>query len=193
MNYGRLEDSSLGKVKGYVDHWKKFCLRFGLHILLDTDTLGGIKAAAAQGQMFALYEIGNFKQKADHVNKKLWAVDKFHGGNNLNPPFAENMVLRTFITNAFAKAKPSLPKVPITQKRMDALKEELNMDDRPAFPFWTGLRHAICFLCRISEWANGGKHSVTWKCSTFLDAEGNPMDVTSLSQLHLIKEMEVVF
>lgn len=193
VNYGRLEDSSLAKVKSYVDHWKSFCLRFGLPILLNTDTLGDIKAAAAQGQLFALYELGNFKQKADHVNKKLWAVDKFHEVNNLNPPFAENRVLRTFISNAIAKDKPSLPTVPIAQKQMDALKEELNLDDRPAFTFWTGRRYAICFLCRISEWAKGGKHSVTWKCITFLDAEGNLMDVTSLSQLHLIKEMEVVF
>jgi hypothetical protein len=76
---------------------KSFCARFKLPVYLNTDTLQGIKAATAQGRLFALYELGNFQQKAKSVNAKLWAVDKMHETNNMNPPFAENRSLKRFI------------------------------------------------------------------------------------------------
>ena len=164
-----------------------------LPVYLNTDTLQDIKAAAAQGRLFALYELGNFQQKAKSVNAKLWAVDKMHEANNMNPPFAENRSLKRFMSNAIARDKPAIPKVPITQRQMDALKEMLNLEQRSAYTFWIGLRFAICFLCRISEWAMGEKHTMKWKYITFLDAQGRAVDLKSLDQLPLLKEMEVVF
>jgi hypothetical protein len=86
-----------------------------------------------------------------------------------------------------------LPKVPIAQKQLDALRETLNLDDRPAFAFWVGIRFAIVFFCRISEWARGGKHSVKWKYLSFLDADSKPMVVESLDQLPVIAALEVIF
>jgi site-specific DNA-cytosine methylase len=191
--HGSLEDSSIGKIDGYFEHYKSFCARFGLSVYLNTDTLQDIKAASAQGRLFALYELGNFQQKAKSVNAKLWAVDKMHEANNMNPPFAENRSLKRFMSNAMARDKPAIPKVPITQRQMDALEEMLNLKQRSAYTFWIGLRFAICFLCRISEWAMGEKHTVKWKYITFLDAQGHAVDLKSLDQLPLLKEMEVVF
>ena len=108
--------------------------------------------------MFVLYELANFKQKAENVNQKLWSVDKLHEHHNLPAPFAENGLLRKFMKNVLAKDNPALPKVPIAQRQLDALKKMLNLDDRPAFSFWVGIRFAIVIFCRISEWARGGKH-----------------------------------
>ena len=68
-------------------------------------------------QLFVLYELANFKQKAANVNLKLWAVDKLHEASNLPAPFAENGLLRKFMKNALAKDNPALPKVPIAQKQ----------------------------------------------------------------------------
>ena len=97
------------------------------------------------------------------------------------------------MANAMAKDKPSVPKVPITQKQMAALKSKLNLNERSSFTFWAGLRFAICFLCRISEWAKGEKHTLRWKYLTFLDEDGDAIILTSLDQLHLIRQLEVVF
>ena len=193
INHGTLCDDSVKNKDLFVEHWKSFCHRFGLPVLLNTDTLSDIKAAAAQGQLFVLYELANFKQKAANVNLKLWAVDKLHEASNLPAPFAENGLLRKFMKNALAKDNPALPKVPIAQKQLDALKEMLNLEDRPAFAFWVGIRFAIVFFCRISEWERGGKHSVKWKYLSFLDADSKPMIVESLDQLPAIAALEVIF
>ena len=69
--HGSLEESSIGMVDGYFEHYKSVCVRFKLPVYLNTDTLQDIKAAAAQGRLFALYELGNFQQKAKSVNAKL--------------------------------------------------------------------------------------------------------------------------
>ena len=83
INYGTLCDSSVRNVDLFVEHWKSFCHKFGLPVLLSIDTLSDLKAAAAQGQLFVLYELANFMQKAENVCQKLWSVDKLHEHHNL--------------------------------------------------------------------------------------------------------------
>ena len=39
----------------------------------------------------------------------------------------------------------------------------------------------------------GEKHTVKWKYITFFDAQGRAVDLKSLDQLPLLKEMEVFF
>ena len=116
-----------------------------------------------------------------------------HEANALNAPFAENRSLKKFMSNAIARDKLAIPKVPITQRQMDALEEMLNLKQRCAYTFWIGLRFAIFFLCKISEWPMGEKHVVKWKYMTLLDAHGRAVDLRSPDQLPLLKEMEVVF
>ena len=70
------------------------CHRFGLPVLLSTAKLSDLRAAATQGQLFVLYELANFKQKAENVNQKLWSIDKLHEHHSLPVPFAENDLLR---------------------------------------------------------------------------------------------------
>ena len=60
ISLGKMKESSLDKQLGHFEHWKSFCARFGLPVYLNTDTLGGVKAAAAQGQLIILYELANF-------------------------------------------------------------------------------------------------------------------------------------
>jgi hypothetical protein len=49
--------------------------------------------------------------------------------------------------------EPAKSKVPLTNKQMLALKNSLDLETREGLTLWSGLRFAIAFLCRISEWA----------------------------------------
>jgi hypothetical protein len=53
-----------------------------------------------------------------------------------------------------------MKKCPISNAVLDAIKRSLNTAIREGLCVWTGLRFAICFLCRISEWAFKDTYSV---------------------------------
>ena len=76
---------------------------------------------------------------------------------------------------------------------MLALKNSLDLETREGLTLWSGLRFAIAFLCRISEWAANEKHTLQWRAITFFGKDRMPIKVTCLEDVRLVYEMEVVF
>ena len=79
-----------------------------------------------------------------------------------------------------------------------ALRDKLDLQTRPGFTFWTGIRFAIAFLCRISEWTFDDLYTVKWKHVLFWTSEHSPggrrrIRLTSTDQLPLIAELQVIF
>ena len=97
------------------------------------------------------------------------------------------------IKAAMASDEPAKSKVPLTERQMSALKGSLDLETREGFCLWTGLRFAIAFLCRISEWAVNEKHTLTWRSLTFFDSNRQPIEVMCLADVLRVYELEVIF
>ena len=161
--------------------------------MLIVDTPAGVRAATARAEAFVLYELANFDITATVVNRKLWAVDQDHKAHRPNPPFKNNELIGDMMKRAMANVDPAKSKVPLTERQMLALRNSLDLETREGFCLWTGLRFAIAFLCRISEWAVNEKHTLIWRAITFFDKNRQPMEVKCWEDVALVYEMEVIF
>ena len=159
LRYGRYQDGSVTALELGIRHWYAFCNRTNLPRYLMVDTPAGVRAATAQAEAFVLYELGNFDQTGANVNRKMWAVDHDHQARRLTAPFKKNEQVREMLKTATKADAPAKSKVPLTNRQMLALKNTLDLETREGFSFRTGLRFAIAFLCRISEWGINEKHS----------------------------------
>jgi hypothetical protein len=193
LKFGRYSDGSMATLQSGIQHWYSFCNRARLPRMLIVDTPAGVRAATAQAEAFVLYELANFDITATVVNRKLWAVDQDHKAHRLNPPFKNNELIRDMMKTAMANDDPSKSKVPLTERQMLALRNSLDLGTREGFCLWTGLRFAIAFLCRISEWAVNEKHTLIWRAITFFDKNRQPMEVKCWEDVALVYEMEVIF
>ena len=113
-----------------------------------------------------------FRLKAESVAQKIWAVGTKHKSEFLEDPFANNQLLRDAIANAVAKDGPVKPKIPVSNETLQALRTRLDLSDRKSFVLWIAIRFAITYLCRISEYAVDGAHTVLWKHLIF-DTSGS--------------------
>ena len=179
-------------------HWMSFCSRFHKPIFLNSETQVEKAAAAAQAQLFLCYETGCFDQKATSATQKLWAVGVRHKAALRADPFAGNALVKTMLADACALDEPTKQKIPVTNTTLNALRDKLDLTTRPGFTFWTGIRFAIAFLCRISEWAFDDLYTVKWKHIIFWTSEHSKggrrrIKLTSAKQLPLIAELQVIF
>ena len=193
LKFGRYSDGSLSTLESGIRHWYAFCNRARLPRMLVVDTPAAIRAATAQAKAFILYELSNFDISAAVVNRKLWAVDQDHKAHRMPAPFCKNDLVRDMIKAAMASDEPAKSKVPLTERQMSALKGSLDLETREGFCLWTGLRFAIAFLCRISEWAVNEKHTLTWRSLTFFDSNRQPIEVMCLADALRVYELEVIF
>ena len=102
------------------------------------------------------------------------------------------------MADAIARDEPQQPKIPITNETLVQLRRKLDITHRPAFVLWTGIRFAIAFLCRISEWAVKDKHTLTWQHIIFYTSKDSPqgrvpLQVNSLSDVAAAAEIQVIF
>ena len=107
--------------------------------------------------------------------------------------FGKNDLVKDMIKSAMASDEPAKSKVPLTERQMSALKGSLYVETREGFCLWTGLRFAIAFLCRISEWAVNEKQTLTWRALTFFDSSRQPMEVTCLADVLRVYELAFIF
>ena len=73
------------------------------------------------------------------------------------------------------------------------IRRNLQLHMRPDFVLWVGIRFAIAYLCRISEWAVNDKNTVRWEHLVFYthkrSAGGRQkINLTSADQLEDIAE-----
>ena len=113
-------------------------------------------------------------------------------------PFHNNSLLTSIIANNTALDDPSLPKVPVTNSTLKEIRRNLQLHRRPDFVLWVGIRFAIAYLCRISEWAINDKHTVRWEHLVFYthkrSAGGRQkINLTSADQLEDVAELQVIF
>jgi hypothetical protein len=106
--------------------------------------------------------------------------------------------VKAVIADAVALDAPQEPKIPVTNTTLAALRAKLDISQRPAFVLWAGIRFAIAFLCRISEWAVNDKHTVIWSHIVFYTAKDSSggrrkLIVTTASDVWLVAEMQVIF
>ena len=195
---GRLAKSSKKDADLGWRHWLSFCSRFKKPIFLPSETQAERSAAAAQAQLFLIYETACFDIKASSVAAKIWAVGVAHKAAFQADPFSRNALVKSILDDACALDEPAKQKLPITNTTLKALRRKLDLSKRPQFCFWTGIRFAITFLCRISEWAFDDKYSVKWKYILFYTSDESPggrrrINLTSSKQLVQIAEMQVIF
>ena len=134
------------------------------------------------------YETACFDQKATSVAQKLWAVGVHHKAALRADPFVGNALVKTMLADACALDEPSKQKIPVTNTTLAALRDKLDLQTRPHFTFWTGIRFAIAFFCRISEWTFDDLYTVKWKHVLFWTSEHSPggrrrIRLTSTDQL----------
>ena len=195
---GRLNDDSKKQADLGWKHWLSFCARFKKPFFLKSETQEERAAAAAQAQLFLTYETACFNLKASSVAAKIWGVGVQHKAALRADPFSGNALVRTMLADAVALDEPQKQKIPVTNTTLQALRRTLNLNTRPGFTFWTAVRFAISFLCRISEYAFNDKYTVKWKYILFYTADSSPggrrrINLTSAQQLSTIAEMQVIF
>jgi integrase len=195
---GRLNDDSKKQADLGWKHWLSFCARFKKPFFLKSETQEERAAAAAQAQLFLTYETACFNLKASSVAAKIWGVGVQHKAALRADPFSGNTLVRTMLADAVALDEPQKQKIPVTNTTLQALRRTLNLNTRPGFTFWTAVRFAISFLCRISEYAFNDKYTVKWKYILFYTADSSPggrrrINLTSAQQLSTIAEMQVIF
>ena len=173
-------------------HWALFCERFNLPRYLLADSPQAIRKITSQAELFILYELAAFEIKGSSVAQKLWAVSKDHEAHRIPDPFEGNSVLDAIISSAIKKDEPAIPKVPVTEHLLASIDEILDLSTRQGFTLRTGMRTALAWLLRISEWAKNERHTISWKAVTFFDKESKIIHISSLSQLHLIHECELL-
>ena len=196
--FARLAEDSLKAVKLGWKHWESFCHRFRRPKFLAVDTVAQQASAAAQAELFINYECAVHDIRADTVVQKLWAVSAKHKQARMPDPFHNNSLLKSIIANNTALDDPSLPKVPVTNSTLKEIRRNLQLHRRPDFVLWVGIRFAIAYLCRISEWAINDKHTVRWEHLVFYthkrSAGGRQkINLTSADQLEDVAELQVIF
>ena len=114
--------------------------------------------------MFITYKTAVFDIRAKSVPQKLRAVGSRHKSAHIEDPFIGNELVKAVIADAIALDAPQEPKMPTTNTTLAAPRAKLDISQRPAFvlALWAGIRVAIAFLCRISEWAVNDKHTLIW-------------------------------
>ena len=195
---GRYAEDSKIQIEMSWAHWRSFCLRFKRPLYLRIDTLTEVTAAAQQARMFLHYETGLHNIKAQSVVQKIWAVGSRHKSAYFDDPFAGNQLLRATLADAVARDEPQKPKVPLTNETLSAVESKLNLRERKGFTTWVGIRFAIAFLCRISEWAVKDKHTLKWKHLNFYTSKHSPggrrkMEVKSVQDIYRVAELQVIF
>ena len=157
------------------------------------DTVAQQASAAAQVELFINYECAVHDIRAETVVQKLWAVGAKHRQARMPDPFHNNSLLKWIIANNRALDDPSMLKVPVINSTLKEIRRNLQLHKRPDFVLWVGLRFAIAYLCRISEWAVNDKHTVRWEHLVFYthkhSAEGRQkITLTSAKQLNEMAE-----
>ena len=195
---GRYAEDSKAQIEMSWAHWRSSCLRFKRPMYLRINTLAEVTAAAQQARMFLHYETGLHNIKAQSAVQKIWAVGSRHKSAYFDDPFAGNQLLRATLADAVALDEPQKPKIPLTNETLSALKSKLNLHERKGFTTWVGMRFAIAFLCRISEWAVKDKHTLKWKHLNFYTSKHNPggrkkMVVRSVQDIYKVAELQVIF
>ena len=165
---------------------------------MKSNTIAERAAAAAQAHLFITYETALFDIRAQSVAQKIWAVGSRHKSAHIEDPFSGNDLVKSVIADAVALDAPQEPKIPVTNTTLAALRAKLDISNRPAFVLWAGIRFAIAFLCRISEWAVNDKHTIIWSHIVFYTAKGSikgrrKIIVTCASDVWLVAEMQVIF
>ena len=192
-----VEDSKIQIAMSWA-HWRSFCLRFGRPLYLRIDTLAEVTAAAQQARMFLHYETALFHIKAQSVVQKIWAVGSRHKAAYYDDPFAGNQLLRATLSDAIALDEPQKPKIPLTNETLRTLRSKLNLHERKGFTTWVGIRFAIAFLCRVSEWAVKDKHTLKWKHLNFYTSKHSAggrqrMVVRTIQDIYKVAELQVIF
>jgi site-specific DNA-cytosine methylase len=195
---GRYADTSKVQINRAWNHWRSFCIRFNRPLFLKIDTRVEKVAAFQQAKLFLQYEVGLFKQKAESVAQKIWAVGAKHKAEYLEDPFVNNQLLRDAIADAVALDDPVKPKIPVSNETLQALQQRLSLTDRKGFVLWIAVKFAITYLCRISEYAVDGAHAVLWKHLIFYtssEAEGGrqPLKIKSVADVYRAAELQVIF
>ena len=117
------------------------------------------------------YETACFDQKTTSAAQKLWTVGVQHKADLRADPVVGNALVKTTLADACALDEPSKQKIPMAKTPLAALRDKLDLQTQPGFTFWTGIRFAIAFLCRISEWAFDDLYTVKWKHVLFWTSE----------------------
>ena len=195
---GRYADSSKVQINMAWNHWRSFCLRFNRPLFLRVDTRAEVVAAFQQAKLFLQYETGLFSLKAESVAQKIWAVGSKHKSEFLEDPFTNNQLLRDALANAVALDDPVKPKIPVSNETLQAMRQRLDLSDRKSFVLWIAVRFAITYLCRISEYAVDGAHTVLWKHLIFYtsnEAVGGrqPIEIKSIADVYRAAELQVIF
>ncbi len=151
------------------------------------------KAAAAQAELFILYELATFDIKASSVVAKLDAVGKAHEAERLQNSFRDNDVLRQVIRAVCKLDGPPQPKIHVTDSTLKRIRDGLDFSKRESLVVWTRLRVALAFLCRISEWGFREKHSLKGYAVTFFDKDRKELHIESVCALVNIFEVELTF
>ena len=176
-----------------VRHWKSFCRRFKRPVYLRVGTSELDRAAAAQAELFIIYELANFDIKASSVVEKLWAVGKEHEARRMQDSFKANDVIRVLARSVCKLDGPPMPKIPVTDSTLGRIAEQLDFSTRESWVLWTGIRIAIAFLCRISEWGFGGKHALRWYAVRFFDVSRREVLVACAADIMRLFEAELTF
>ena len=192
LRYKHIE-ASKAQVEMSVRHWRSFCRRFNRPVHLRCGSLELDRAAAAQAELFILYELASFDIKASTVVEKLWGVGKEHEARRMQNPFKDNAIVKAVAREVCSLDGPPQPKIPVTDSTLGKVRERLDFSRRESLVLWTGIRVAIAFLCRISEWGFGGKHALKWFAVSFFDKDRNVLSVDSPLDLPKIFELELVF
>ena len=148
--------------------------------------------------MLLHYETGLHNIKAQSVVQKIRAVGSRHKSAYFDDPFAGNQLLRATLADVVALDEPQKPKVPLTNETLSAVEGKLNLRERKGFTTWVGIRFAISFRCRISEWAVKDKHTLKWKHLNFYTSKHSPGDrrkmvVRSVQDVYRVAELQVIF
>ena len=97
-----------------VRHWRSFCRRFNCPVHLRCGSLELDQAAAAQAELFMLYELAAFDIKASTVVEKLWEVGKEHEARQLPNPFEDNAIVKAVVRRVCSLEEPPQPTIPVT-------------------------------------------------------------------------------
>lgn len=193
ISLGNYAESSIDQIRNSIRHWYSFCDRFNLPRYLLANSPSALRQATAQAELFIIYELANFDIKADTVIRKLWAVSIDHKDKRLPDPFENNTILDQVKKDALKKDRPQMPKIPVTERIIWTIRDTLDMRDKKAYITYTGLKFALSFCCRVSEWAFGEIHCLNWEHLIFYDANGKELILTDISQLPTVAELEAVF
>jgi hypothetical protein len=193
LELSKYADSSKAAIRDAVRHWISFCSRFRKPRFLKATTPAEVQQTTQQAELFILYELATFDIKAEAVARKLWAVSQDHLAKRLPDPFRENTIIEAILADAKKLDDPAEPKVPVTMEVLAMIASMLDLSRIEDFVLHVGIRTALAFLMRLSEWAFKGSHTGLWKGVTFFDRKRRIVLVKSASDIARIHEMEWLF